>query len=325
MTTLRFLPLVILISLLVTPLHSVAEDSENAFITWRKQLRSEAISTGISPATFDLAFADIKAPAPKVVRFDRNQPEVVQPLDTYLTRQINDRRIRIGQKKIQTYPTWLGRVEEKYGVQQRFLVALWGIESGYGENQGSFPVIQALTTLAFDGRRADYFRKELIIALRLLDDGIIPLKRMRGSWAGAMGQFQFMPSSFRRYAVDEDRSGSINLQRSVPDALGSAAHYLSRAGWKSDQTWGREVTLPADFDPSLAGFDTRLPLSRWQILGVRKSNGDALPTRELEASLIQPDGPGGRAYLVYDNFRVLMKWNRSKLFALAVGTLSDNF
>ena len=323
MKDLRILILVII--LLVVPFICMAGTDANAFSTWRAQLCSDAINAGISPHTFDLAFANIHAPNPKILRFDHNQPEVVQTLNTYLSMQINDRRIRIGQEKKRRYLTWLGRVEKKYKVQKRFLLALWGVESGYGENQGTFSVVHSLATLAFDGRRADYFRKELIEALRLLNDGAISNKRMHGSWAGAMGQFQFMPSSFRQYAVDEDQSGSINLLRSVPDALGSAAHYLRMAGWKNDQTWGREVRLPTDFDVSLAGLETRLPLSRWQRLGIRKTNGHPLPTRDLNASLILPDRSGGRAYLVYDNFRVLMLWNRSKLFALAVGILSDHF
>ena len=324
MTKQRLLIYAIII-VLALPFSSLAENHSNAFTTWLDQLRLEAISGGISSQTWELAFAGIHTPNPKIISFDRNQPEAIQTLDAYLSAQINARRIRIGQQMIQRYPTWLDRVEKKYNVQKRFLVALWGIETGYGENQGAFPVIHSLATLAFDGRRADYFRKELIDALRLLDDGIISHKRMTGSWAGAMGNFQFMPSSYRRYALDEDQSGSINLWRSVPDSLGSAAHYLATAGWKNDQTWGREVRLPVDFDLSLAGLETRLPLSRWQSLGVRRSNGQPLPTRDIKASLIMPDGPGGRTFLVYDNFRVIMSWNQSQLFALAVGVLSDHF
>ncbi len=202
-------------------------------------------------------------------------------------------------------------------------MALWGIETNYGEHSGSFPVIQSLVTLAYDERRGPYFRRELFDALRVLDAGHIPLERMKGSWAGAMGQCQFMPSSFRRFAVDAEGNHRIDIWDSVPDVLASTANYLASAGWKDDQTWGRPVRLPKNFDFSLAGLDTRLPLSRWQALGVRRSNGRALPRRNLEASLIAPEGPEGPAYLVYDNFRVLLAWNRSKSFAVAVGTLAD--
>ncbi|MBW2504876.1 MAG: lytic murein transglycosylase, partial [Deltaproteobacteria bacterium] len=237
--------------------------------------------------------------------------------------RVRSQRIKSGRRMMRRYPTWLGRVERTYQVQRRYLVALWGVESHYGEHTGTYPVLQSLATLAYDGRRSGYFRKELIEALRLIDDGIVPQHTMRGSWAGAMGQCQFMPSSVRHYAVDEDSSGSINLWRSVPDVLGSIANYLAKAGWLYDQTWGREVVLPQNFDHALVGLETRHPLSRWQALGVRRINGRALPKRDLQASLIMPDGTNGRAYLVYDNFRVLLKWNRSSRFAIAVGAFSD--
>ncbi len=315
----------LIILLFFAPFNGLAASHENGFPAWRDKLRAEVVSDGISAETFDITFADIVSPNPKVISLDRNQPEMTQTFDTYLSAQINDRRVRIGQRMMQKYPTWLERIEDKYSVQKRFLLALWGIESGYGENQGSFSVIHSLATLAYDGRRSNYFRKELIEALRLIDDGTIPHHRMRGSWAGAMGYFQFMPSSFRQFAIDEDRSGSINIWHSVPDALGSAANYLAGKNWQYDQTWGREVKLPVGFDVSIAGLETRFSLAHWQNLGVRRINGRSLPTPDMAASLVIPDGPQGRAYLVYDNFRVLMSWNRSVLFSLAVGILSDNF
>ncbi len=183
--------------------------------------------------------------------------------------------------------------------------------------------MQALDTLAWDPRRSAYFRRELLEGLRILDAGHVPLRRMTGSWAGAMGQCQFMPSVFRAHAVDAEGDGRIDIWHSVPDVLSSAANFLAASGWKDDQTWGRKVRLPKGFDTALAGLETRLPLARWQALGVRRSNGRALPRRNLQASLLLPDGPDGPAYLVYDNFRVLRRWNRSNAFAIAVGTLSD--
>jgi len=307
------------------PSSSLAKDSGATFSAWMDQFRTEAVNTGISQQTLDIALLNINAPNPKVIVLDRKQPESLQTLEAYLRARINKARIRTGRKMMQLYPTWLGLIGREYGVQGRFLVALWGIESSYGKYIGTFPVIPSLVTLAYDGRRSNYFRKELFDALHLIDDGSLPYKRMQGSWAGAMGQCQFMPSSFRLYAVDADHSGSINIWASVPDVLGSAANYLARAGWKNDQTWGREVKLPQNFDYSQVGLNVRFHLSRWQALGVRRNNGYPLPTRDLEASLIMPDGTGGSAYLVYDNFRVLMSWNKSKLFALAVGKLSDQF
>ena len=307
------------------PSSSLAKNSGVSFPAWLDQFRTEALNTGVSQQTLDMALLNINAPNPKVIALDRKQPEFVQTLAAYLETRINQVRIRTGRKMMQKYPIWLGRIEREYGVQGRFLVALWGIESSYGKHIGTFSVIHSLVTLAYDGRRSDYFRKELLDALHLIDDGSIPYKRMQGSWAGAMGQCQFMPSSFRLYAVDADNSGSINIWASVPDVLGSTANYLAKAGWKNDQTWGREVKLPQNFDDSQVGLNLRFPLSRWQALGVRQSNGSPLPTRDLEASLIMPGGTGGPAYLVYDNFRVLMSWNKSKLFALAVAKLSDQF
>jgi membrane-bound lytic murein transglycosylase B len=300
-----------------------AEAKENNFSGWLETLREEAYSAGISQKTLKAALTDITEPLPRVIALDRNQPESTQTLAHYVATRVNERRIANGRRMISRYPTWLGRIEKEYGVPRRFIVALWGIESNYGEYSGSFPVIQSLVTLAYDDRRGPYFRRELLDALWILDAGHIPLQRMKGSWAGAMGQSQFMPSSFRRFAVDADGDGRIDIWNSVPDVLGSAANYLNRAGWKKGQTWGRPVKLPKNFDLSRAGLGTRLPLSQWQALGVRRSDGSALPGRDLNASLIVPDGPGGPAYLVYDNFRVLLAWNRSISFGVAVGTLAD--
>ncbi|MBW2478066.1 MAG: lytic murein transglycosylase [Deltaproteobacteria bacterium] len=318
------LPVLISLALcLALPVFSIAEQNDAAFLAWLKAFQSDAHSQGLSKKTLEQGFSEIKVPLAEVIERDSSQPEMTQSVDDYLASRVSSQRIKSGRRMMRRYPTWLGRVERTYQVQRRYLVALWGVESHYGEHTGTYPVLQSLATLAYDGRRSGYFRKELIEALRLIDDGIVPQHTMRGSWAGAMGQCQFMPSSVRHYAVDEDSSGSINLWRSVPDVLGSIANYLAKAGWRYDQTWGREVVLPQNFDHALVGLETRHPLSRWQALGVRRINGRALPKRDLQASLIMPDGTNGRAYLVYDNFRVLLKWNRSSRFAIAVGALSD--
>jgi membrane-bound lytic murein transglycosylase B len=300
-----------------------AESGASDFQRWLADFRVEARAAGISEKTLTAAFAEVQGPLPRVIEFDRNQPELTQSLADYVATRVSATRIAAGQRMSRRYPTWLGRIEQRYGVQPRFLLALWGIETNYGEHSGSFPVIPALATLAHDGRRSGYFRKELLAALRILDAGHISLAQMKGSWAGAMGQCQFMPSSFRNYAVDADANGRIDIWSSVPDVLASAANYLQKSGWQNDQTWGRQVLLPAVFDYSLAGLQTRLPLSRWQELGLRRFDGSRLPRRELAASLILADGPEGPAYLVYDNFRALLAWNNSSAFAVAVGTLAD--
>jgi len=302
-----------------------AQEAPREFTAWLAQLRADARAAGISQKTLDAALADLVAPEPRVIERDQTQPEKTTSLEDYVTTRVSPERIAEGRLMLRRYRSWLDRIERQYRVQQRFLVALWGIESSYGRHAGGHPVIPALVSLAFDERRGDYFRRELLEALKIVDDGHVSLARLKGSWAGAMGPFQFMPSSYRHYAVDGDGDGRINIWGSVPDALASAANYLVKAGWKHDQTWGRQVTLPQPFDRQLADLDSRMPLSRWQTLGVRRSNGDALPRRNLQASLILADGPQGSAYLVYDNFRALRRWNRSNSFAVAVGTLADSY
>jgi len=304
---------------------ALAQELTVDFSVWLDLLREDARSAGISEKTLDAALADLEAPETRVIELDQKQPEKTEALEDYVAARVSQERIAEGRLMLKRYPTWLGRVERKYKVQRRFIVALWGIESNYGRHTGKHPVIPALVTLAYDTRRGEYFRKELLAALTILDEGHVSLSRMTGSWAGAMGPFQFMPSSYRNYAVDADGDGRINIWGSVPDALASAANYLAKAGWKDDQTWGRAVKLTQKLDSSQTGLETRLPLSRWQALGVRRSNGRALPRRNLQASLIIADGSTGPAYLVYDNFRALRRWNRSNSFAVAVGTLAESY
>ncbi len=322
----RFFYGLILVSLSVVWLlasSAVAIDSKNDFGGWLEEFQAEARSAGISQRTLTAAFADFNGPLPVVIELDRNQPEFTQSLEDYVRARVGDRRIAQGRKMLSRYPTWLGRVEKSYGVPRSIIVALWGIETSYGAHSGSFSVIRTLATLAHDGRRSSYFRKELLDALHILDADHIRLKRMKGSWAGAMGQCQFMPSSFRNYAVDADGDGRINIWNSVPDVLSSAANYLKQLGWQYDQAWGYPVTFPGKIDLDPSGLESTFQLSHWQALGVRMNDGSDLPQRDLQASLLMPDGRSGQAYLVYDNFRVLLDWNNSTAFAVAVGTLSD--
>ena len=232
-------------------------------------------------------------------------------------------RVNRGKRLLRKHRALLTEIGDAYGVQPRFIVALWGIESDFGRVTGGFPVLDSLATLAFDGRRGEFFRGQLIEALRIVDDGHIQPDKMLGSWAGAMGQSQFMPSSFQQFAVDHDGDGRRDIWGTLPDVFASAANYLARAGWKHDHTWGRQVRLPEGFDHDLAGLGVKKPLNEWQALGVRRSNGDDLPTRPLPASLILPGGPGGPAFLTYPNYRVLLKWNRSHYFATTVGQFAD--
>ena len=319
----RFLLLIALFLLLSQS--ALAKGTPQNFASWVELLRTDALAAGVSPKTLDEALADLKSPEPRVIESYKKQPERKSTLQAYVTNRVTALRLDEGRVMMQRYATELDRIERQYRVQKRFIVALWGIESSYGRNAGKRPVIQSLATLAYNKRRTHYFRKELIEALKILDAGHVTLADMKGSWAGAMGPFQFMPTSYTHYAVDGDGDGRIDIWGSVPDALASAANYLKKARWKYDQTWGRRVKLPENFDTSLSGLDNRLRLPQWQTIGVRRSNGQPLPERNLKSALIIPDGKNGPAYLVYANFKALRRWNKSNSFAVTVGTLADSF
>ena len=299
-----------------------ADGASADFATWLEDLRAEARTRGISDVTLDAAFDGV-APIGRVIELDRRQPEFTQTFWGYLDRRATDQRIERGHELLKRHEALLKRVEARYGVQPRFLVAFWGLESNFGDYMGNMSVIGALATLAFDERRADFFRSELLNALAILEAGHIAPQAMQGSWAGAMGQVQFMPSTFMNYAVDFDGDGRRDIWQSLPDTFASAANFLSNINWDGEKTWGREVRLPADFDWDLAGLDRRLPLSRWHDLGVRRANGADLPAVEIDGSIVLPAGHRGPAFLVYGNYRAILNWNRSTLFAISVGHLSD--
>jgi membrane-bound lytic murein transglycosylase B len=293
------------------------------FAEWLEGVRAEALDAGIKPATLDQALAGVE-PIPRVIELDRKQPEFTLTFRQYIDRVVPRARIEKGQQKYLENRALLEQVGEKYGVQPRFIVALWGIETDFGRVTGGFPVVNSLATLAYDGRRSSYFRKELMNALKILDQGHITAPEMMGSWAGAMGQSQFMPSSFLAFAEDHDGDGRRNIWTSRADVFASAANYLAKSGWRDDQTWGRRVQLPKGFDTSLADGKKERKISQWQALGVRRADGRDLPARDLMASIVLPakDDPTV-AYMVYSNYKTILKWNRSNYFATAVGTLSD--
>lgn len=302
--------------------HSAEEKEEIPFPEWQAELRTEAIARGISPETFDAAFADV-APIERVIELDRSQPEFTLTLDQYLTKVVPRSRIEAGRRMYAANRSLLVEIGEHYGVQPRFIVALWGIETNFGEHTGGFSVIAALATLAHDGRRSQFFRRELLDALQILEDGHITHDRMVGSWAGAMGQNQFMPTSFSQFAVDWDKDGRRDIWTNRGDVFASTANYLSSYGWNDEFIWGRPVNLPADFDSTLADMDVKKTLAVWQRIGIRRVDGTDLPRAELEASVVRGAGSNGRGYLAYPNFEVIMRWNRSTYFATAVGTLAD--
>ncbi|MBM3559517.1 MAG: lytic murein transglycosylase [Alphaproteobacteria bacterium] len=292
------------------------------FTDWLAGFRSEAAEKGISPATIEAALTALE-PIPRVIELDRKQPERTVTFDDYIARILSPTRIATGRAKLVEHAAVLDAVAKRFGVQPRFIVALWGIETSYGGYTGSFSVIGALATLAWEGRRADYFRGELLAALRIVDQGHVRPAGMMGSWAGAMGHSQFMPSSFLAYAVDWNGDGAKDIWGTHADVFASAANYLKNVGWREELTWGREVKLPSGFAAAAADLKVAKPLAAWQQLGVRRSDGGDLPDRAVDASIVLPGGAGGPAYLVYDNYRSLMRWNRSLYFATAVGLLAD--
>lgn len=300
---------------------TLGAQAEQDFETFLDGVRTEARERGLKEATIASALGDIQ-PIKRVVELDRKQPEFTLTLDQYMSSVVSKRRIRKGRARLAEHIELLREVAAKYKVQPRFIVALWGIETDFGRLRGGFPVIASLATLAHDGRRSKYFRKELFNALTIIDQGHITAAAMIGSWAGAMGQNQFMPSSFLRYAVDHDGDGRRDIWTSQKDVFASTANYLSKVGWRGDQTWGRLVRLPPDFDATLLGLKIRKGLAEWQSLGVRRHDGTSLPSRNLTSSIVR-HGETGPAYVVYNNYRAILRWNRAHFFATAVGSLAD--
>ena len=294
------------------------------FDVWRGALRTEALANGISAALFDEAFQNV-SPIARVIELDRNQPEFTLTLSTYLQKVVSGTRAKKARIRLEEHKDILAEVSAKYGVQPRFIVALWGIETNFGQHTGGFSVIAALATLAHDGRRSAYFRKELLNALTILQEGHIKPADMKGSWAGAMGQSQFMPSSFLSYATDWDGDGRRDIWTTQNDVFASIANYLSSVGWRNDLTWGREVKVPVGLNAaSLSKAKTKKTMDEWRALGVTSADGSPLPKRNLTSRLVVPAKSDGRAFLAYKNYDNILKWNRSNYFAIAVGTLADN-
>lgn len=316
--------------------HSVIAQEKPKFEDYVQRLKQEAIQKGFEQELVDQAFANLSYKE-KVVKADKNQPEFVQTLDTYLPKRINKWVVNRANKLYQNKKALLNEIGQEFGVQPRFIVALWGLESSFGKHRGKMPVIASLVTLAYEGRRESLYRPQIFKALKIVQEGEITLDELKGSWAGAMGQTQFMPSSFHRYAVDYDGDGKRDIWNTEADVFASIANYLKTEGWNDDLTWGREVLLPTQFDTTqgippktrgrknwLAQWQkTQKPLAEWKKVGVMRINGKPLPVRSIEAALLFPDDEKGRAYLAYDNYKVLMHWNRSYYFVTSVGVLAD--
>ena len=301
---------------------SAAEPSSSApFSQWLEGVRKEASAAGISGNFLDVALAGVQ-PIKRVIELDRRQPEFTLTFWKYLDNAINPARIRRGREMMAKHQKQLQMTARRYGVQPRFIVAFWGLESNYGTHTGVFPVLGAVATLAHDKRRSRFFRAQLLAALTIMNRGDVNI-RVKGSWAGAMGNFQFIPTTYKGFAVDADGDGKRDMWNSYPDMFASAANYLSRSGWRSGWTWGREVQLPKGFKLEHSGLKIRKSLSQWQALGVRAIGGGRLPNGDAEASVILPAGYSGPAFLIYKNYRTILTWNRSILYAIAVGHLAD--
>jgi len=318
----RLLPVtafVVMAAGIVRPL--TAAEPAQPFSQWLEGVRNEAVAAGISSSFLDTALAGIR-PIKRVIELDRRQPEFTLTFWKYIDNAINPARIRKGREMMAKHRAVLEKTARRYGVQPRFIAAFWGLESNYGKHTGVFPVVGAVATLAHDRRRGRFFRGQLLAALKIMSRGDVDI-RSKGSWAGAMGNFQFIPTTYKDFAVDADGDGKRDMWNSFPDMFASAANYLSRSGWRRGWNWGREVKIPKGFRFELAGLTIRKSLSQWRAQGVKMMDGGDLPDDEAKASLILPAGYNGPAFLVYKNYRTILTWNRSILYAVAIGHLAD--
>ncbi|WP_405233811.1 lytic murein transglycosylase [Lentisalinibacter salinarum] len=295
---------------------------ETAFDACLERIGDRAREAGISEPVIRDVLAKAR-PLDRVIELDRGQPEFTRSFADYYGRRVTEERVQRGREMLNRHRDTLMTAQRRYGVPAHYLVAFWGLETNFGSYYGKIPVPDALATLACDARRGPFFTEELIAALRIVDAGDIAPERMVGSWAGAMGNFQFLPSVFLRHAIDADGDGRRDLWHSTEDAILSAANFLQGLGWQPELRWGREVRLPEGFDYALAGRDRRRPLADWVDMGVTDAWSRPLPRLDLESAILVPAGHKGPAFIVYENFDVIMGWNRSEFYALAVGRLAD--
>ena len=315
-----------LLALSALPAHgeealSAAADPE-AFARCLDGVAARARAAGIREATVDEVLSSVTY-QPRVIELDRRQPEFTSTFADYYGRRVTQTRVERGRELVATHRELLDRVQAETGVPPHYIAAFWGLETNFGSYFGRMSVPDSLATLACDERRSAFFTEQLVAALRIIDAGDITLDRMEGSWAGAMGHMQFMPTTFLEHAVDGDGDGRRDLWGSLPDAFSSAGNFLAGLGWAPGWRWGREVRLPEDFDFALAGRGQPRSLAAWRELGVTDAFGRALPALDQEAAILVPHGHEGPAFVVYDNFEVILRWNRSEYYGIAVGRLAD--
>ncbi len=299
-----------------------AAQAEGEFEQCKTRLSAQAKDEGVADKVIDDAFASI-AFQPRVIELDRSQPEFVTTFPSYYSKRVTDWRVSKGRELVSEHRELLSELEKEYGIPPHYLVAFWGLETNYGGYKGKMPVLSSLATLACDKRRSSYFTQELMTALKLMERESLSADAMVGSWAGAMGHTQFMPSAYFKYATDGDDNGQVNLWDSEADALTSAANFLANLGWEPGFRWGREVKLPDTFDYRLSGYKQRRPVNEWAEQGVTLPGGGALPDSDIDAYIVVPAGHEGPAFLAYQNFRVIMRWNNSEFYAIAVGELAS--
>ena len=296
--------------------------ARQTFAQWVEGFWPTARAAGIKRETYDRAFAGL-TPDPKVIESANFQPEYVKPVGEYVDRVVSEKRITTGKQMLVDNQALLDQIEKKYGVDRAVIIAIWGVESNYGTQPGDMNVIRALATLAYYGNRSSFARQQLIAALKILQRGDITVEAMNGSWAGAMGHTQFIPTTYQAYAVDWDGDGKRNIWNDIPDALASTASYLKKSGWRTDETWGYEVKLPKGYNPRKGSEKSLRTLAQWQKAGVVRINGEPYPRPADKAGLYAPEGANGPAFLVLNNFRTILRYNNATSYALGVGHLSD--
>lgn len=305
--------------LLVSAVPSTRADD---FQAWVARFWPTAKAAGITRQTYDLAFKGM-TPDPKVVEAANFQPEYVKPIGEYIDRVVSDKRVETGKTKLVENKALLDVIEKRYGVDRHIVVAIWGVESNFGTQPGDMNVIRSLATLIYTGTKAKFAKPQLIMALKILQHGDVSYEAMNGSWAGAMGHTQFIPTTYQSYAVDYDGDGKRDIWNDVPDALASTASYLKVSGWRPGESWGYEVSLPKGFNPAKVSEATSKTLADWGKLGLVRANGAPYPRPSDRATLFAPAGTNGPAFLVLNNFRAILHYNVAKSYALAVGHLSD--
>ena len=295
--------------------------ADTDFSLWKREFYQEALKEGVSKSLLDKILPEMDL-LERVIQLDTQKPKYVANFYDYMKTRTTDTRINSGLKMLKKYPTWLSRVEEKYGIPKAYLVAFWGMETNYGSFKGKVDMLDSLASLAYHPRRRRFFTNELISYLKMVERNGIAAPEI-GSWDGGFGNFQFMPTTFLAYAVDGDNNGRIDIVNNIPDSFSSAANYLRHLKWRTNEPWGREVILPADFDFSQIHHHEIKSISEWAELGVKPKHVSCFPDseKEIEAEFRMPMGKDGPIFLVYPNFKIIMRWNKSSLYAFSIGLI----